>query len=91
MGVKRHRPEEVLRDEMNRPIDGGAFCQAAPDPLAPICGEILRTDPLVWEYLTKILGEQADISEYGAHGWELVSVTSHGFNEATYYFKRPKL
>ncbi len=90
MSVKRQRPEKALRDEMNRPIDGGVFCQAAPDPLAPIAGQILRVEPATWEYMTRTLAEHADISQYGADGWELVSVTSHGFNEATYYFKRPK-
>ncbi len=80
MTANRQRPEEALRDGMNRP----------PDPMAPIGGEILEAGPPRWEYLTRILQEQADISGYGEEGWELVSVTSHGFNEATYYFKRQK-
>ncbi len=90
MSVKKQRPEDGLRDEINRPVDAEALHHAAPDPLAPIGGQILRVEPPSWEYLTRILAEQADISSYGADGWELVSVTSHGFNEATYYFKRPK-
>ncbi len=80
MTAKRQRPEEALLGEINR----------TPDPLAPIGGEILQAEPPRWEYLTLVKGERADIARYGEEGWELVSVTPHGFNESTYYFKRQK-
>ncbi len=89
--TQKKRPEvDAIRNGINRPIDAEVLRQAAPDPLAPVASEILKAEPLTWEFTSAVLGERADIGRYLADGWEPVSVVEHGFNECIYYFKRPK-
>lgn len=44
--------------------------------------------PFQWEYRSAIMDREADLSQFGAEGWELVSVTAEAGDRATYYFKR---
>lgn len=44
--------------------------------------------PFQWEYRTAIMDREADLSQFGAEGWELVSVTPDAGDRATYYFKK---
>lgn len=41
-----------------------------------------------WEYRSEYLNRSADLSRFGAEGWELVSVAPAGGDMAMFYFKR---
>ena len=58
--------------------------QAVKPPLA------MTAAPPRWETCSKILPHQADISQFGADGWELVAVVglNHDPSMAVFHFKR---
>ena len=41
-----------------------------------------------WEYLTKCMDVDSDLTQAGAEGWELTTALLCGDGMATFYFKR---
>lgn len=41
-----------------------------------------------WEYRTAIMDRDADLTQFGSEGWELVSVAPLPGDDAIFYFKR---
>jgi hypothetical protein len=41
-----------------------------------------------WKYMTCENLFESELDEYGANGWELVSVVSDGNDDLVFYFKR---
>lgn len=46
--------------------------------------------PYQWEYRSATMERDADLSQFGAEGWELVSVAAHPGDMAQFWFKRRK-
>lgn len=44
--------------------------------------------PQQWEYKSRLMDREAPLDQYGAEGWELVSVTAAGADQAMFYFRR---
>lgn len=76
-----------------------SFIHQNPDGMAPrstnalpeaIPGVLSTSEPIKWEY-QPVLGPRClDLSNFGAEGWELISVISQPADQAIFYFKRPK-
>jgi hypothetical protein len=57
-----------------------------PDAMAPAS---LRDDISArWEYKSVLLNRNAELSGYGAEGWQLVSVIPQAADQAMFYFRR---
>jgi hypothetical protein len=60
-----------------------------PDPMAPKSAvEQLGISP--WEYRSVFGPRLADLSPFGADGWELVTVIPQPGDQAVFYFRRLK-
>lgn len=44
--------------------------------------------PQQWEYRSRLMDRETDLSQFGSEGWELASVTNAGADQAVFYFKR---
>ena len=41
-----------------------------------------------WEYRSRLMNREAPLDQFGAEGWELVSVIDAGADQAMFYFRR---
>ena len=41
-----------------------------------------------WEYRSRLMERDCDLSQWAAEGWELVSVVGQPADQCMYYFKR---
>ena len=60
--------------------------QAEPEQLPAILGFTTPT----WEYKSLVLPRAADLNQYGADGWELVSTVPAPCDQTVFHFKRVK-
>ncbi len=81
--------EKRLLEAIEKPIDQKAFRQAAPDPMFPAAKPAEPERPM-WEYRAALAPDTADLSAFGAEGWELVAVNPRPGDQALFYFRRPK-
>jgi hypothetical protein len=65
-----------------------AMVRDVQDPMVP--GTLLVAGPPQWEYKSVLLPRQADLSQYGSEGWELISVIGAPADQAVFYFRRLK-
>ncbi|MEN6533802.1 MAG: hypothetical protein ABFD89_09085 [Bryobacteraceae bacterium] len=42
-----------------------------------------------WEYRSHLMGRDADLTQFGAEGWQCYQVLDCGGDTAMFYFRRP--
>ncbi len=87
MGKKPDNPREKrFLEAVEKPLDEKAFRQVVPDPMFPVA----QPPRPSWQYRMALGADTADLSAYGAEGWELVAVNPRPGDQALFYFRRPK-
>jgi hypothetical protein len=69
-----------MAEQMRIKSRGAIIERTTPEPPPP--------PPPRWEYRSRLMDREADLSQWGADNWECYAVTAAGADQAVFYFRR---